>query len=110
MTTNDDKSKDSSTEKKTVNYQVPTNSDDYHCDINSFNVAVDQRIQNPGDWDGNTSSVDEIYTQNYEGTGTDTPTEGTRGYGFYDNDGDGTQDHMFYYDYTNGGSTYHVWK
>ncbi len=92
----------------TPEYQTPTNPDDYHCDINSYNVAVDQGIQNPGTWDGNELSVNEIYTQ-YYGNGSETPEVGTQGYGFYDNNGDGSYDHMFYYSYA-GGNTYHVWN
>ena len=91
-------------------YQVPNDPNDYHCDINSYNVAIDNNRENPGDWDGNNLSVDEIFTQNYTEDATDTPLVGTQGYGFYDNDGDGSYDHMYYYDYTNGGNSYHVWN
>jgi hypothetical protein len=91
-------------------YQIPNDPNDYHCDINSYNVAIDEGIKNPGTWDGNTSTVNEIYTENYQGKSTDKPQEGTKGYGFYDNDGDGSYDHMFFYDYTKGGDSYHVWN
>lgn len=91
-------------------HQVPDNPNDYHCDINSYNVAVDNGIQNPGNWDGNALGVNDIYTQNYANESTDTPQPGTRGYGFYDNDGDGSYDHMYFYDYRDGGDSYHVWN
>ena len=92
------------------NYQVPDDPNDYHCDINSYNIAIDNGIQNPGDWDGNALSVNEIYTENYSNFSTEKPQAGTQGYAFYDNDGDGSYDHMYYYDYRNGGSSYHVWN
>ena len=91
-------------------HQVPDNPNDYHCDINSYNVAVDNGIQNPGNWDVNALGVNDIYTQNYADESTDTPQAGTRGYGFYDNDGDGSYDHMYFYDYRDGGDSYHVWN
>ena len=91
-------------------YQKPNNPKDYHCDINSYNVAIDKGIQNPGNWDGNKMSVNEIYTKNYTELSTDTPQVGTKGYGFYDNNGDGSYDHMYFYDYSKGGDSYHVWN
>ncbi len=91
-------------------HQTPADPNDYHCDINAYNVAIDNGIQNPGNWNGNNFTVNEIYNGNYSNNSTDTPQAGTRGYGFYDNDGDGTYDHMFFYDYSNGGNTYHVWN
>ena len=91
-------------------YQKPNNPNDYHCDINSYNVAIDKGIQNPGNWDGNKMSVNEIYTGNYSDLSTDTPQVGTKGYGFYDNDGDGSYDHMYFYDYSKGGEMYQVWN
>ena len=72
--------------------------------------TIDNGIQNPGDWDGNALSVNEIYTENYSNFSTEKPQAGTQGYAFYDNDGDGSYDHMYYYDYRNGGSSYHVWN
>ncbi|AEE16503.1 hypothetical protein [Treponema brennaborense] len=104
----DEQNDNSQNASTTPGYQIPANPEDYHCDINSYNVAVDQGIQNPGTWDGNASTVDQIYTQNY-GNGTELPQAGTQGYGFLDNDGNGTYDHMFYYNYQ-GGNTYHVWN
>ena len=98
------------TVKDKTAYQNPDSLNDYHCDINSYNVAIDNGIENPGTWDGNTLSVNEIYADNYSELSTETPVEGTRGYGFYDNDGDGLYDHMYFYDYTEGGDTYHVWN
>jgi hypothetical protein len=65
-------------------------------------------MQNPGTWDGNALTVNQIYTQNY-GNGAAAPQAGTQGYGFMDNNGDGTYDHMFYYSYE-GGGTYQVWN
>lgn len=94
--------------KKSKVYQTPDNPDDYHCDINSFNVAVDQGIKNPGTWDGNKLSVNEIYAK-YYGNGSESPEKGTQGYGFYSNDGGKTYSHMFYYQY-DGGDSYHVWN
>lgn len=91
-------------------YQTPDNPNDYHCDINSYNVAVNEGVHNPGNWNGNALSVNEIYNENYTNSSTDRPQAGTRGYGFYDNNGDGTYDHMYFYDYTKGGSSYHVWN
>ena len=103
--------KTSSTESsQQISHQVPSNSNEPHCDINSYNVAVDRGVQNPGNWDGNAQCVDEIYRENYADVSTATPQAGTHGYGFYDNDGDGSYDHMYYYDYSNGGDSYHVWN
>lgn len=78
-----------------------------HWDI----VPCDMKQQHfrlTGSWDGNVLTVDQIYTQ-YYGDGTATPEAGTQGYGFMDNNGDGTYDHMFYYSYQ-GGGTYQVWN
>ena len=77
-------------------HQTPADPNDYHCDINAYNVAIDNGIQNPVNWNGNNFTVNEIYNGNYSNNSTDTPQAGTRGYGFYDNDGDGTYDHMFF--------------
>ena len=99
-----------SEENNPISHQTPSNPDGYHCDINSYNTAVDQGIQNPGDWDGNSLTVDQIYNENYSDKSSDSPVAGTRGYGFYDHEGDGTYDHMFYYDYSNGGAQVHVWN
>ena len=90
-------------------YQIPDDPTDYHCDINSYNVALDQGITNPGTWDGNSLGVHEIYNLYYNNVSTDRPVEGSQGYGFCDDDGDGIYNHMFYYRY-DGGDSYHVWN
>ena len=90
-------------------HQIPFDSDDYHCDIKAYNEAVDHGATNPGDWDGNVSSVDEIYNENYIGQGASTPQTNSYGYVFYDFDNDGIKDHMEYYE-TGTGSTYTVFQ
>ena len=89
-------------------HQTPTNSNDYHCDIIAYNEAVDNGAQNPGNWDGNTQSVNQIYNDNYSGQGsTNSVPNNTSGYVFYDWDCNGSQDHMEYYSAGND-STYTV--
>ncbi len=79
-------------------YQTPTNPNDYHCDIIAYNEAVDNGAQNPGTWDGNSQTVNQIYNNNYSGQGTtNSVPNNTSGYIFYDWDCNGTYDHMEYY-------------
>ena len=91
------------------NYQTPVNSDDYHCDIIAYNEAVKNGASNPGNWDGNTNTVNQIYHNNYEGQGSSSPSNGDSGYVFYDLDNNGTMDHMEYYE-SGSGSNYTVYR
>ena len=96
-------------EENSSGYQIPFDPNDYHCDIKAYNEAVEHGASNPGDWDGNVSSVNEIYNENYEGQGTSSPNSNTSGYIFYDFDNDGSMDHMEYYE-TGSDSTYTVFQ
>lgn len=90
-------------------YQTPTNSNDYHCDIIAYNEAVSNGAQNPGNWDGNNQTVNQIYNNNYSGQGTNNSVQSnTSGYVFYDWDSNGTYDHMEYYS-SGSGNNYTVY-
>ncbi len=83
--------------------QTPFDENDEHCDINSWNQAKDQGLDPtpPGGtaWNGNDLTVDEI-SKLYPNK-TDAPLEGTKGFGFIDNDGNKvTKEHMMFYDNT----------
>ena len=90
-------------------HQTPYDPSNYHCDIIAYNEAIDHGHENPGNWDGNASSVQEIYAENYAGQGTNTPQSNTSGYVFYDLNNDGIQDHVEYFE-AGSGSDYTVYQ
>ena len=92
-----------------LKYQIPYDANDYHCDIKAYNEAIDHGATNPGNWNGNLNSVDEIYNENYEGMGTNSPQANTSGYVFYDFNNDGKFGHMEYFE-AGSGSSYTVFQ
>ena len=90
--------------------QTPDNPNKEHCDIYAYNLAVENGIANSGDWDGNSLTVNQIYNGFYSGSSKETNNiEGTAGYVFYDWTGDGTYDHMEYYE-CSGNGNYSTWQ
>ena len=82
----------------TLKYQTPSNVKDYHGDIIAYNQAIDNGVQNPGNWNGNSQTVNQIYSNYYSEQGTiNYVPNNTSGYVFYDWDRNGTYDHMEYY-------------
>lgn len=94
-----------------IEKQTPTDSSKTHCDINSWNQAIDQgydpRPSTGGNPDFNTMTVAEIYPL-YSDSATNHPTNNTGGYGFYDDDNNNSPNHIFTYEYQSG-NTYQVW-
>ncbi len=85
-----------------ISYQVPCNSNDYHCDIKAWNKAIDNlQDPRPSDksvWDGNSLTVSDI-AKKYPRY--DNPLSNTAGFAWYDGDADGNPEHMEYYDNSN---------
>ncbi|MDC7221346.1 MAG: RHS repeat-associated core domain-containing protein [Spirochaetales bacterium] len=81
---------------------TPFDPKDDHCDINSWNQAIEQgydpRTPSGESWDGNILTADDIASL-YPNK-ADKPPEGTAGYGFIDNNGDKVVDHVMFYDNT----------
>ena len=95
-------------------HQTPNPSNDYHCDINCWNQALDQgfdpRTPDGVEWDGNSLLVAEIAAmfEDHE----ETPPVGTGGFGFWDSpdDDDEEPEHMFFYiNSEESDGTYQVW-
>ena len=90
-----------------IEYQTPTDPNDYHCDIYAWNGALDHdadpRDQNGEEWDGNELSVSQIYERYPNNRHYGAPPSNTRGYVFYDspNDDDTVPEHMEFYDNRN---------
>ena len=90
-----------------ISPQTATNENDYHCDIYSWNQALDSgadpRDQNGEEWDGNMESVSQIYNRYPNNRHIGTPPSNSRGYSFYDspNDNDNIPEHMEFYDASN---------
>ena len=90
-----------------ISPQTATNENDYHCDIYSWNQALDSgadpREQNGEEWDGNMESVSQIYNRYPNNRHIGTPPSNSRGYSFYDspNDNDNIPEHMEFYDASN---------
>ena len=90
-----------------ISSQTATNENDYHCDIYSWNQALDSgadpRDQNGEEWDGNMESVSQIYNRYPNNRHIGTPPSNSRGYSFYDspNDNDNIPEHMEFYDASN---------
>ena len=85
------------------------NENDYHCDIYAHNLAVENGIMEKVDWDGNSMTVNQIYNGFYSGSAKETKDlNGTAGYVFYDWTGDGSYDHMEYYE-CSGNGNYSIW-
>jgi hypothetical protein len=87
----------------TPEHQTPYDPNDYHCDIIAYNLAVDNGHQ-AGSWDGNTQTVNQIFSGNYASEAETAPEAGSCGYVFYDWNNDGTFDHMEYYESNSYGS------
>ena len=90
-----------------ISPQTAANENDYHCDIYSWNQALDSgadpRDQNGEEWDGNRESVSQIYNRYPNNRHIGTPPSNSRGYSFYDspNDNDNIPEHMEFYDASN---------
>ena len=90
-----------------IDSQTAADENDYHCDIYSWNAALnsghDPRGQNGEAWDGNNETVAQIYERYPDNRNNGIPPANTRGYAFYDspNDNDNVPEHMEFYDNTN---------
>lgn len=92
-----------------ISPQVAFDETDFHCDIYSWNSAVennlDPRGQNGETPDLNDTTVSTFYSY-FPNHRSSTPENNTRGYMFYDDTNDNIDNptHMEYYDYSNSNS------
>lgn len=98
-------------------HQTASNESDYHCDIISWNEAIDAgldpRDQNGQEWNGNELTVEQIYERYQNNRTPGTPPNNTAGYAFYDtpNDSDDIPEHMEFYDNrNNNGNGYTLYR
>ena len=91
-----------------INFQTPTDPNDYHCDIYAWNQAIengrDPRGQNGEELDLNQINVSSMYDYFPDNRNEGSPPENSEGYAFYDGTDNGIDDptHVEYYNYGTG--------